>query len=341
MIATQQNNSTELIQVYKKFLANLKFLLDQLKTLRTMLFQVERTLLISKKLSDKLNELYILLLSVDATLMAMMPIPYVGAVAKVVQKVVSKLKKVVKQAKDKVNRIERRIKPHREKIAKFRGYIDKIIKPLVQIQKFITIEEKLLSITYDSTTNLPSSRYKNISLAKLHSTSDILNKILVPPMKLVNKISKLLSSIKDIVKEIEKLCALISKIISPIVKMMGELDRVTGVLKGLGKALSKKLTINLGFFKFSLSIEKILNAAGNIPGLSLLTKMATKILKPILSALGLKIDSIPGLGGGVGNLGKVLDKLNLAEKLKKTMTEDFSALTSQENPQGTFKQVNA
>lgn len=240
----QNNNSTRLIQVYKKFLSNLSSLLKLLKTLRDMLFKVEKTLLISKKLSDKLNQLYTLLLTIDTTLMAMTPIPYVGAVAKVIQKVVSQIKKVIKQAKTKVNKLESKIKPHREKIAKFRTYIDKILKPLIQIESFMTKEEKLLSTTYNSTSNLPDSRYKNVSLDRLHSTSNKLSAILVPPIEIVNKVTDLLSVTQGIVKEIEKLCSLISKVISPIIKIMKELDRVTGVLKSLGKALTKKLTIN-------------------------------------------------------------------------------------------------
>lgn len=341
MTTAQNNNSTQLIQVYQKFLGNLRALLNTLKKLREMLFKVEKTLLISKKLSDKLDELYILLLSVETTLMAMTPIPYVGAVAKVVHKVVSQIKRVVKPAKTKVNKIESKIKPHRRKIAKFRGYIDKILKPLTKIERFITNEEKMLSTTYNSTSSLPDSRYKNVSLDRLHNTSNTLNKILVPPIEIVNKVTGLLSSTQGIIKEVEKLCSLISKVISPIVKMMDELDRVTGVLKNLSKALQKSLTINLGFFKFSLSIEKILNAAGNIPGISILTKMATKILKPILGALGLKVDKIPGLGGGVGNLGQVLGKLDVMEKIKKNIMGQFGVLTSNENPQTTFKKVNA
>ena len=123
--------------------------------------------------------------------------------------------------------------------------------------------------------------------------------------------------------------------------MMDELDRVTGVLKKLSKALTKKISIRLGFISFSLSIEKILNATGSIPGLSLLTKLATKVLDPILKVLGLKVDSIPGLGGGVGNLGKVFGKLNVLDKLKQSITKEFTALTTQENPQETFKKIDA
>ncbi len=340
-IASQNNNSTKLIGIYKKFLENLKLVIDKLKILRKLLSEVEKALMISKRLNDMVNDLYNLLVATDLSLLAMSNIPYVGPVAKAVQKVVSQIKKVVKQAKSKINQLERKIKPHREKIRKFGLYIDKILKPLIEIQRFVTKEEQLLSTTYESTDGLPDSRYKNISLDKLHSTSDKLNGLLVAPMEIINKVTQLLSATDAIVKEIDKLCALITTIIKPIIKMMDELDRVTGVLKSLSKALAKKVTVNLGFFKFSLSIEKVLNAAGNIPGLSVLTKLATKILKPILNALGLKVDKIPGLDGGVGNLGKVLGNLNMVEKLKNSMMEQFAVLTTKEKPQTTFKKIDA
>ncbi|MDO5970499.1 hypothetical protein Q4Q35_11845 [Flavivirga aquimarina] len=341
MIHTKNNNSTKLIRVYNTFLSNLKQLIDILKNLRDMLFKAEKALLISKKLSDKLNELYALLVATDISLLAMSNIPYVGAVAKVVQKVVTQIKKVVEQAKTKVNRLEQKIKPHREKVKKFGEYIDKILKPLLKIQQFITKEEQLLSATYQANDGLPASRYKDISLDKLHKTSDKLNSILAVPIGIIDKVNKLLATTQDIVKEIQKLCGLISKVIQPIIAMMDELDRVTGVLKKLSKVLTKKISIKLGFFSISMSIEKILNATGSIPGLSILTKIATKILKPILSALGLRVDSIPGLDGGVGNLGKVFGKLNVLDKLKQAITKQFATLTIQENPQGTFKNVNA
>lgn len=338
---THANNSTKLIGIYKKFLSNLGFLIKQLKLLRKMLFNVEKALLISKRLNDKLNDLYDMLVATNISLLAMSGIPYVGPVAKVVQKVVAKIKKVVQQAKTKVNKLERKIKPHREKIRKFRGYIDKILKPLLEIERFIQKEEKCLSATYESNKDLPDSRYKNISLDKLHRTSAQLNAILVAPLSIIAKVTDLLKETKALLREVNKLCDLVNAVIEPIVKMMDELDRVTGVLKSLSKALKKKVSVNLIFYRFSLSIEKVLNAAGNIPGLSVLTKLATNILKPILNSLGLKVDNIPGLGGGVDNLGAILGKLNVIEKIKHNMMEQFETLTGKEKPQNTFKGINA
>lgn len=340
MITSQNNKSTQLIRIYQKFLSDLRALIRLLKKLKDTLLQVEEALLISKKVSDKLDELYVLLLTVDTTLMAMTPIPYVGTVAKVVQKVVAKIKKVVYKAKTKVNKIERKIKPHREKLAKFRGYIDKTLKPLLKMESFIAGESKLHGTTYETTKNLPDSRYKNLSMDRLHSTSETLQSMLAAPMELVARIIDLLSKTQELIKQVEKLCSLISKVIKPIVKMIDELDRVTGGLKKLGKVLTKTLTVNLLFTKISLSIEKILNSAGNIPGINILTKMATKILRPILGSLGLKVTNIPGLGGGVGNLTEALRKLDVMEKLKESAQEQFTVLTSKESPETNFKSVN-
>ena len=339
-MSKNNNKTVQLLDTYQKFMSDIDKLVSIQKKLKDILFQLEQSLLISRRLLNKLNKLYTLVFAANAILLALSPIPYVGAVAKPLQKIVGKIKSLVSEARNRVKRIENKIKPHRKKLAEFREYITQMIQPIVKVENFITEEKKLLNISYEANKNLPKSRYKNLLLDRLNNTSGVLDGMMTTPMELISNATNTLSEIQILTKQIDELCDLVATVIKPVVEMTDELDRVTGNLKNLNTELDRTLTVNLGVTRSSLSIGGILKSASGTPGINLLIKMAEEILAPILGSLGLKVVKIPGLEGRVSDLEKVSEKLDVIDGLKKSVQEQLTALTTKENPQTNFKSID-
>lgn len=331
----QTKHTVSLIRNLNNMDGNLKELIERFKSLQKILEDLEETLMISKKLADKLSELYTLLVITEKALMALSCVPYVGPVAKVAKQVVTQIKNVVKQAKTRVNDLEKKIKPHRKKISKFKEDIDKIVNKLSKVDDFVKKDNQLVSTAHIMSSALPTSRYKNVSQKRLNYASKLQNKILIVPDEILEQINKLLSATDSIIEVIEKLCDIINLVFKPIIDVIDELDRLLVVVNQINKVMDKKINV---VFK-RISVKDILELLDN-PLLAGPKKIVENLLEPLLKELGLSMDNIPGLGESVGSLGKVFENLNKMDKLKTTMMESVSLFTGDQNPQKTFKQVD-
>ncbi len=316
--------------------SNLMKLIRRFRVLQKVLKDLEDILMISKKLADKLGELKVLLLIVEKALMALSGAPYVGPFAKAAQQVVAQIRKVVSQAKKRVDDLEKKIKPHREKIAKFREYIDKIVNKLSKVDGFVKKDNQLVSAAHITTSALPPGRYKNVSQRRLNHASDLQNKILIIPKDILDQVENILSQIDPIIDAIEQLCKIINKVFKPIITVMDELDRVLFVVKDINKVMDKKIYVVLKY----MSIKDVLELLDN-PVFAAAQKIIKPLLDPLLKQLGMGVVGVPGLGQSVGSLGKVFGKLGEMDKLKNQIIESITLFTGDQNPQKTFKQVDA
>ncbi len=337
----QTKHTVSLIKNLTSLDNNLLQLIHRFQTLQNTLEDLEETLMISKKLADKLGELQILLLITEKALQALSSVPIVGPVIKIAQKVVAQLKNIVKQAKKRVDSLERKIKPHREKLAKFRKHIEKIVRNLTKVDGFVKKDKQLMTVAHTMTSALPESRYKIVSQKRLNFASNLQNKILIIPNEILVQVNKLLSATDSIIEVIEKLCHIINQVFKPIIILMDELDRILLGVKDINNILQKKITINLLIKKITLTVKEIIMIYLTNPLFYAAKVMIEKMLNTVLKKMGMGVDSIPGLGQSVGSLGKVFGKLNEMEKLKKEMINALNLLTGDKNPQKTFKQVDA
>lgn len=334
-------HTVNLIQNLSSLDENLLKLIKRFQSLKNTLEDLEETLMISKKLADKLGELQILLLITEKALQALSSLPIIGPVIKIAQKVVAQLKNIVKQAKSRVDDLEKKIKPHREKIAKFRIHIDKIVRNLTKVDGFVKKDKQLISVAHMMTSALPESRYKNVSQNRLNFASNLQNKILIIPNEILEQVNNLLSATDSIIETIEKLCKIINQVFKPIIILMDELDRILLGVKDINHILQKKLTVNLLIKKITVTVKEIIMIYLSNPFFYMAKIMIEKMLSTVLKKMAMKVDSIPGLGQSVGSLGKVFGKLNDMEKLKKEMIKALNQLSGDKNPQQTFKQIDA
>lgn len=319
--------------------ANLEELISRFKTMTNSLEETENTLLISKQLYDKLDELYIYLGVTDTALSDLSNLPYVAPLAKVSAKAVTQIMEIVIRAKTRAGDLETKIKAHREKLKKFRDYIDKTVKTLNTVEEFIKKEGQLVDATHKMNTKLPESRYKNLSQERLNNSSELQIELLIVPNKVVDKANELLPKINSIISEIEKLCETAEKVFEPIHDILNEMNRIVGITKDINKALQKVLSINFVGGKTVLIIKNILTATGIIPSINSLTISAVEILEPLLKNLGVKFDKITGLDLSLENLEKVFYKLNRIEKLKNKIKSVIAIFINDHNPQKTFEQL--
>ena len=320
--------------------SNLEELIRKFNSLDNTFENTEKTLLISKKFNNEQEELFKVLTKAEIDLSEMLNISYVGAIAKVSHKSIIKIKEEVNQSKTKANELEAIIKSHREKLMKFRVYIEKTIKALITIEKFIKKEGQLVDKTHKMNIQLPESRYKNLSQERLNNSSKLQINLLTVPNKVVDKINGLIPRIELNTSEIEKLCEIVDKVFEPIKKIDTEINRIIEIKDKINEALKKVLSVSYSGGKTTLPIKKITSQKVVTTGINSLTESAVDILEPLLKELLLNTDKIKGIDSCLENLVEIVNKLKNIEQDRKEIKKSISAFIDKNNPQKTFDQVN-
>ncbi len=318
---------------------NLEELIEKFKSQTTTLEETEKELLISKKISEKLNEVYDVLEKAGNALSGLLNISYVGDVAKESHKSELNIREEIEQPKAKANELERKIRSYRNMLAKYRAYINTTVKALTDTEKFLKKEGQQADKTHKMNTKLPDSRYKNLSQERLNNSSELQIKLLEIPNIVVDKVIDLIAKIESNLFDIQKLCETAEKVTIPIQEVLSEANRIINTVDKINEALNKVLSVTYPGGKTALAIKKIITITEATTGIKDLTISAVDILEPLLKELMVNTVEIAGIGPSLESLEKAVAKLRTIEKDKNEIQSAISNFIDKNNPQETFDQV--
>ncbi len=332
-------HTISLIGNIKNLDKNLEELIEKFKSQTNTLEETEKRLLISKRICEKLDELFNVLENAETALSGLLNISYVGDVAQESHKSEVKIKEEVDQSKIKANELERKIKTYRDMLAKYRAYIKKTVKALTDIDKFLKKEGQQVDKTHKMNMQLQDSRYKNLSQERLNNSSKLQIKLLKVPNEVVDKVNDLTVKIELNLTEIQELCETAEEVTTPIQEVLSEAKRIVSTVDKINEALNKVLSITYSGGKTALAIKKIITVTEATPGIKDLTVSAVDILEPLLKELLVNTNEITGIDPCLKSLENIVAKLRTIEKHKNEIQKAISTFIDKNNPQETFDQV--
>ncbi len=285
----------------EKLSGNIKVSRDEMSELRGRLEAISKTTAegISAmdtiiNVSNDVTELNKTLKTTYKVLLALNAVPYVNAFASPTSTMVKTIQRPLDPVAVKVAKITNKtVVPMKKKLVSFKEIVD------ATVDKFSTADDTL--------------KFADIFVVEFRgcvaaSNNKALYGTVESETKKINgehkKLNGSLIDINDSIDGFEEVVASMSDISAAIAPVKDGIDTVTpytdkvsGVAREIDKVLSKKVTINLYFKKYSFSVNDILDGIGGIlnEAMDLLMNEAKKLLNPLLNELNISIPQIPGL----------------------------------------------
>lgn len=255
-------------------------------------------------ISDKTKSFNTTMKTTESTLRVFSIIPTVGVVTTTLARTVNMAQKPIGSMDEKFTRIEKPvITPTKKVVEKTQVVVNKTKTTMEKTDAVIkTTEAYTLKFSDCAAQVIEERKFKEAEKA-----IDEINKGLVKTNKSLADVNQGFSKVDNGIKSIANISGTVNKVENGMKDVAQVLDKIGPIVNDLKSALQKKFTLNLGFKKFTFSVEKILTGMPKEVKMIMgaFEDLAMKALNPILKQFNIKIPSIPGYS----DLSKQLDNM--------------------------------
>ncbi len=311
-----------LIAKLKEVHATLQALTAKLKRLDGVLGGTLKASMVTKTIADLVTKLLELLEVVHAALIALSNVPYVNVVAKPLEQVVGRIKDQVRPFENQLEQLENMIQPLRKQLQGLRVSMREIIKPVVQLDDFVTQELAQLRSTDTSTAALPNSRYKRAQQAQLEQLAEKLAGLLDAPKASLLKIQGSLDALDPVLTAITDSCEGLMQNMKLLTDLMGGLEDVQDDADSLDDALNQRISVG----GKPVSVKQLLESAGNLPEgiMKQVTKLLAEPLRQLKQGMDLKLPDPVQVVSGFQAIHQHLDTIKNNMKETSSRLKDVS-----------------
>ena len=283
----------------------------------------EETLNTPKYISEKLNEMDILLLALEGALNGLSLIVVIAPVTQPLAKAVTAIKEVVKPIKSAVENLEKLIKPLRKYLHQVRQLIEELLPPLHELTTFAQLEHQRAHSAYQKLEDAEESRYRKSMEDSFDDIAKRLNAALETPLhSLTNSLERVNQSADSLDKALRK-CNELAKTLAPITETVEQLQALDDELNQVKAILNQKISAP----PIEMSVQDVLAVAGKNPVFDELVQIAMQLLKEPLRELKERAPGCPNFVNLIETFESVYQLLNLIKEMMSSAELEIRKLT--------------
>lgn len=261
-------------------------LAGQLKRVDAAVGGLYETLLVTRKVDRLVKQLLDLLEATQAALKGLSKVPVVNAVAIPLEKLVGKIKDIVKRLSDQLDKLEQRIAPKREKLKEIGPFARDLIPPVQQLREFVAREQKRAGEADAALEGQADSRYRRSGRGDLHGLVARLDSLLDEPLAQVAEGRKRMEVVERHLRQAAEPCDGLADAARTVSDLMGGLDDIAEDVSAVDETLDQRIGVGTE----TMTIRQLLEKADIIP--KEIVDQAMKALggplQELKSSLGLK-----------------------------------------------------